>query len=95
MSEQDASILFMCSTYFSYLEHSWFVSYLRQNIVTQQERLKVDRTFESLKVIFENSWIRSNIGLALEIHLNCLKLKEDLRYLTNKYAYCSSTQHDH
>lgn len=95
MSEQDASILFMCSTYFSYLEHSWFVSYLRQNIVTQQERLKVDRTFESLKVIFENSWIRSNIGLALEIHLNCLKLKEDLRYLTKKYAYCSSTQHDH
>jgi hypothetical protein len=95
MSEQDASILFMCSTYFSYLEHSLFVSYLRQNIVTQQERLKVDRTFESLKVIFENSWIRSNIGLALEIHLNCLKLKEDLRYLTNKYAYCSSTQYDH
>jgi len=86
-SAQDASILFMCSTYFAYLEHSWFVSYLRQTIVSDKERTLLDTKFESLKVIFENSWIRSNIALAREIHLKCKSLQEDLRLLTLKYRY--------
>jgi hypothetical protein len=87
MSVRDASVLFISSSYFAYLEHSWFVSFLRQNIVTDRERFLLDSKFESLKIIFETSWIQSNVGLAREIHFKCLSIQEDLRLLTLKYQY--------
>jgi len=83
----DASILFICATYFGFLERNWYWSYLRQNIISESDLFSFDQKFQSLKTIFENSWIRSNIGLAQEIYFECRKLQKELLLLSLKYNY--------
>lgn len=83
----DASVLFLSSAYFGYLERSWFWSYLRQSVVSEQERFDIDNKFFQLKTIFENSWIRSNIGLSREIYFQCQNLQKQLHLLAIKYNY--------
>ena len=83
----DASLLFLSSTYFGFLEHSWYWSYLRLDIISEQDRVIFDGKFTSLKTIFENSWIRSNIGLAREITTQCQLLQQELYLLSVKYKY--------
>jgi hypothetical protein len=83
----DASLLFLSSTFFGFLEHSWYWSYLRLNIISTEDRVIVDCKFTSVKTIFENSWIRSNIGLAREIFSNCHLLQQELYLLSVKYNY--------